>query len=177
MAAGFDIGGEGPHAFETRRRKRVMTLSDDQIRAIRAECERLSTAYAVYLDLHRYADFAALFGESGVLAVGGQLQGQDAIAAAMAQRSDKLRSRHVLTNVLIDVLDAEHATGITYLTLYRYFGDASLVAGPISPFKPAAVGHYTDTFTLTQDGWRFATRELSFAFQNMEYFVRPEKTD
>ena len=154
-----------------------MTLNEDQIRGIRAECERLSTAYAVYLDLHRYAEFAALFGESGVLAVGDQLQGQDAIAEAMAKRSDKLRSRHVLTNVLIDVQDAEHATGVTYLTLYRYVGDASLAARPISPFQPAAVGHYTDAFTLTGDGWRFAKRELSFAFQNMEYFERPEKTD
>lgn len=154
-----------------------MTLNEDQIRGIRAECERLSTAYAVYLDLHRYAEFAALFGESGVLAVGDQLQGQDAIAEAMAKRSDKLRSRHVLSNVLIDVQDAEHATGVTYLTLYRYVGDASLAASPIGPFKPAAVGHYTDAFTLTGDGWRFAKRELSFAFQNMEYFERPEKTD
>ena len=41
------------------------------------------------------------------------------------------------------------------------------------PALLAAVGHYTDAFELTQDGWRFAKRELSFAFQNMEYFMRP----
>ena len=150
-----------------------MRLNDDEIRVIRNECERLSVAYAVYLDMRKYAKFAALFGETGVLAVGGQLQGQEAIAAAMAQRSDKLRSRHVLTNTLIDVQDTEHATGVTYLTLYRDVGDASLNPAPINSFTPAAVGHYTDAFELTQDGWRFAKRELSFAFQNMEYFMRP----
>ena len=153
-----------------------MSLSNDEIRAIRAECERLSVAYAVYIDTRRYAEFAALFGETGILAVGGKLQGQEAIAAAMAQRSDKLRSRHVLTNTLIDVQDAEHASGVTYLTLYRHFGDASLDPGPVSSFSPAAVGHYTDAFVLTSDGWRFAKRELSFAFQNMEYFARPATT-
>jgi len=153
-----------------------MSLSNDEIRAIRAECERLSVAYAVYIDTRRYAEFAALFGETGILAVGGKLQGQEAIAAAMAQRSDKLRSRHVLTNTLIDVQDAEHASGVTYLTLYRHFGDASLDPGPIDSFSPAAVGHYTDEFVLTPDGWRFAKRELSLAFQNMEYFPRPANT-
>ena len=147
-----------------------MTINQDQIRDICIECERLSKAYAVYLDLHRYDEFAALFGESGVLAVGGLLQGQDAIAAAMAKRPDKLRSRHVLTNILIDVEDSCTATGITYLTLYRYLGEESLAAAPISPFAPAAVGHYRDEFTLTADGWRFAKRSLSFAFQNPEYF-------
>jgi hypothetical protein len=153
-----------------------MSLSIDEIRAIRAECERLSVAYAVYIDMRRYAEFAALFGETGILAVGGKLLGQEAIAAAMAQRSDKLRSRHVLTNTLIDVHDAEHASGVTYLTLYRHFGDASLDPGPVSSFSPAAVGHYTDAFVLTSDGWRFAKRELSFAFQSMEYFARPATT-
>ena len=73
-------------------------------------------------------------------------------------------------NTLIDVQDAEHASGVTYLTLYRHFGDASLDPGPINSFSPVAVGHYTDAFVLTPDGWRFAKRELSLAFQNMEYF-------
>ena len=150
-----------------------MELSEENLRHICAECERLSIAYAVFLDMHRYDEFAALFGETGVLGVGGHVQGQVAIAAAMAKRSDKLRSRHVLTNILIDVKDAEHATGITYLTLYRHIGKASLDAAPISPFAPAAVGHYSDEFRLTTEGWRIAKRELTFAFQNMEYFTRP----
>ena len=57
-----------------------MRLNDDEIRVIRNECERLSVAYAVYLDMRKYAKFAALFGETGVLAVGGQLQGQEAVS-------------------------------------------------------------------------------------------------
>ena len=86
--------------------------------SIERECQKLSIAYANYLDLKRYEEFAELFGESGELAVGGLLKGRGEILRSMANRSDKLRSRHVLTNILINVVDEKHATGITYLSLY-----------------------------------------------------------
>ena len=133
-------------------------------------CERLSIAYAVYLDTQRYGEFAALFGDEGVLKVSGRVEGQTAIARAMANRPATLRSRHVLTNILIEPVDQEHATGTTYLSLYRHIGEASLEARPIEPFAPAVVGHYSDQFKLTNQGWRFAYRELHLAFRNPEYF-------
>ncbi len=37
--------------------------------SIERECQKLSIAYANYLDLKRYEEFAELFGESGELAV------------------------------------------------------------------------------------------------------------
>ena len=117
----------------------------------------------------------SFFGESGELAVGGLLKGKREILKSMANRSDKLRSRHVLTNILIDVVDEKHATGITYLSLYRHIGPESLEDQPIGPFGPAAVGHYSDSFTLTDDGWRFSRRDLAFAFQNKEYFEKPKR--
>ena len=103
------------------------------------------------------------------------MKGRREILKSMANRSDKLRSRHVLTNILIDVVDEKHATGITYLSLYRHIGPESLEDQPIGPFVPAAVGHYSDSFTLTDDGWRFFRRDLAFAFQNKEYFEKPKR--
>ncbi len=138
--------------------------------AINRACERLSIAYAIYLDTQRYDEFAALFGDEGVLNVSGRVEGQAAIARAMANRPAKLRSRHVLTNILIEPVDQEHATGTTYLSLYRHIGEASLEDKPIEPFAPAVVGHYSDQFKLTNQGWRFAYRELHLAFRNPEYF-------
>ena len=143
--------------------------------SIERECQKLSIAYANYLDLKRYEEFAELFGDSGELAVGGLLKGRREILKSMANRSDKLRSRHVLTNILIDVVDEKHATGITYLSLYRHIGPESLGDQPIGPFGPAAVGHYSDSFTLTDEGWRFSRRDLAFAFQNKEYFEKPKR--
>jgi hypothetical protein len=88
----------------------------------------------------------------------------------LTQRSDRLRSRHVLTNISIDVVDVDHARGITYLTLYRHIGDESLGDDPIELKGPAAVGYYEDEFVRTADGWRIARRVLRFAFRRADAF-------
>ena len=77
----------------------------------------------------------------------------------------QLRSRHVLTNIFIDVVDADHARGISYLTLYRHVGEESLSPDPITFDGPAGVGHYEDRFVRTDHGWRFARRKLHMAFR------------
>ena len=116
-------------------------------------CERLSTAYALYLDIQRFDEFAGLFGDHGGLAVAGRLEGELAIARAMHDvRPANLRSRHVLTNTFIEPVDQVRAKGTTYLTRYRHFGDERCSDAPIGPFAPVAVGHYSNRFALTQNG-------------------------
>ena len=137
---------------------------------IQRACEALSIAYARAVDFRDYDEFVSLFTEDGVLDVGQPLEGRSAIKAAMEKRSDKLRSRHVLTNIFIDVLDKKNARGISYLTLYRHIGEESLRGDPIDFGGPAAVGHYEDKFVLTDTGWRFASRKLHFAFRNKQQF-------
>jgi 3-phenylpropionate/cinnamic acid dioxygenase small subunit len=148
-----------------------MSDLDDAMRTrIERACERLSIAYANHVDARRYDAFVELFADDAHLNAGGALDGKAAIRRAMARRSDRLRSRHVLTNILIEALDAEHARGVTYLSLYRHVGDESLGVQPVDGFQPAAIGQYDDEFVLTSDGWRFARRELSLAFRNPSAF-------
>ncbi len=137
---------------------------------IERECESLSIAYARHLDYHQYDAFADLFTEAGYLNAGAPLDGREAIRKIMDRRSDRLRSRHVLTNIHIDVIDADNATGISYLTLFRHIGDESLASEPVEFAAPAAVGHYTDQFERTPEGFRFASRVLEFAFKNSAKF-------
>ena len=94
-------------------------MQEQQIRNIKRDCEELSIAYARAIDFRDYDDFIALFAEDAVLDVGRPAHGREAISAAIARRPDNLRSRHVLTNIFTDVVDADHARGISYLTLYR----------------------------------------------------------
>lgn len=128
-------------------------------------CEALSIAYARAVDFRDYEALVALFAEDGVLDTGKPLKGQAAIAAALAHRPDELRSRHILSNIYIDVRSATEARGISYLTLYRHVGPESLKGEPVPFDGPAAVGHYEDRFVNTADGWRFARRKLHFAFR------------
>lgn len=137
---------------------------------IERECEALSIAYARHVDYHDYAAFSDLFTVNGHLHAGTPIDGQEKIRKAMSTRPDKLRSRHVLTNIFIDVLDADTATGISYLTLYRHIGSESLEPAAVVFDAPAAVGHYTDHFERTAEGFRIASRVLEFAFQNPEKF-------
>ncbi len=141
-------------------------MQDDIVKA----CESLSIAYARAVDFRDYDAFAELFAEDGVLDVGRPINGKAAIAKSMTKRPDELRSRHVLTNIFIDVIDEDHARGISYLTLYRHNGKQSLVAGPVPFTGPAAIGHYEDRFVRTAQGWRFERRSLMLAFRNADHF-------
>ena len=144
-------------------------LKDTSVREIREACSELSIAYARAVDFRDYDSFAALFAADGELDAGRLLKGRASIRKAMSRRPDELKSRHVLTNIFIDVVDADTARGISYLTLYRHIGNESLRAGPIEFDGPAAVGHYEDRFVRTPEGFRFARRKLHLAFH------RPDK--
>ena len=90
---------------------------------------------------------------------------------AMAKRAGSLRSRHVMTNHIVDVLDDSRAEGVTYLTLYRQVGEEAPGPEEILPLEgPAAIGHYTDEYVRTPDGWRFQSRVLTFSFLNKAAF-------
>jgi hypothetical protein len=140
-------------------------MTDDQINAIFSECEALSIAYARAVDFRDYDYFVTLFTEDGVLDTGRPLEGRAAIAEALTRRPDELRSRHVISNVFIDVLNEREARGISYLTLYRHIGSESLKGEPIPFDGPAGVGHYEDRFERTDEGWKFKRRKLHFAFR------------
>jgi ketosteroid isomerase-like protein len=131
------------------------------VAAIERACERLVVAYTHLVDGGQAAAVADLFTEDGVWSAGrARYEGRDAIRAAFAQRQALDRtSRHVCTNLAVDVIDADHATGLVYLTLYRFDGD-----GPRTP-EPDLVGDYRDTFVRTAGGWRFATRAATVTFE------------
>ena len=140
-------------------------LDDAERRIIRQDCEALSIAYARAVDFRDYDHFANLFIEEGTLEAGVRLEGKAAIAASLKRRPDELRSRHVLTNIFINVINRDEANGISYLTLYRHVGPESTHSGPITFDGPFGVGHYQDLFVRTGDGWRFKSRVLHMAFR------------
>jgi hypothetical protein len=90
-----------------------------------------------------------------------RFDGQDAIRAAFLRREKSgRRSRHVCTNVAVDVEDEAKATGLCYLTLYRTDAEGTPARGT----TPDLIGVYRDRFTRTEDGWRFASRLTEVTF-------------
>jgi hypothetical protein len=92
------------------------------------------------------------------------MNGIEEIRRGFAQRqaNRKRMSRHVCNNLHIDVLDADHAEGCVYLTLYRHDGEEGRAFSPLE--GPKLVGEYRDSFVRTSAGWRIASREIGVSF-------------
>ncbi|MEE3279985.1 MAG: nuclear transport factor 2 family protein [Pseudomonadota bacterium] len=142
-----------------------LILDNAERRIIRQDCEALSIAYARAVDFRDYDQFVDLFVEEGTLEAGVRLQGKAAIEESIKRRPDELRSRHVLTNIFVNVINRDQANGISYLTLYRHVGPESTRPDPIVFDGPFGIGHYQDLFVRTRDGWRFKSRVLHMAFR------------
>ncbi len=143
-------------------------MDDQKRRNIEDECTKLSIAYARHVDFKEYDQFVQLFAPDGELNVSGRpIRGRDKIAKSVSLRPVDLRSRHVLTNIYINVIDENQAEGLSYLTLYRHTGEGleGDDQGPRIIPGPSSVGHYADKFIRTEEGWRFASRVLHFAFR------------
>ncbi|MGH8260486.1 MAG: nuclear transport factor 2 family protein [Steroidobacteraceae bacterium] len=138
--------------------------------AIEHECMRLVLASLRAFDERDWPAYAGLFAEDGVFiranAPDEPLTGREAIRAALAARPASRLTRHLCTNLEIDVLDAERARGFCYLLLYA--GDASEPETPSG--RPAdriqRIGEYRDTFVLSQGGWRISRREGRLIFHS-----------
>lgn len=134
---------------------------------IEHECQRLQVAYAVTADAGDVEGFVACFSEDGEVRVPGAqpFVGHTAIRASIVQLGSLgVAYRHLITNSLITVQDAESATGICYLLTFNSAAPAD--AGGSRPIDaPGTVGEYHDAFVRTREGWRIRRRELKRVFR------------
>ena len=123
-------------------------MTEDERRAIEADCERLIKHYANLGDAGDWPAVAALYTEDARFArpsqPGAFIEGREAILASFLARAPRAQ-RHVVANVVVEVEDAGHARAFSAIVLYQ--GDAA----PL-------VGTFTDKLVRTGEGWRFAER-------------------
>lgn len=143
-------------------------MTEAEILWIERACAKLVTQYTHWVDFGSAERVAELFASDGVWEVGDtRFEGQDAVRGMLRARQEmsQRRSRHVCTNLDIEVLDLAHARGLVYLSLYRCDlppGTPADALAPVGP--PVAVGQYRDRFVHTEAGWRFAHRRAELAF-------------
>lgn len=129
-------------------------MTEEERRAAEADCARLIALYANLNDAARWEDVAALYAEDGVMvrptAPDAPVVGRAAILAAFKARPPRV-TRHVCSNVVIDVESADEARGESAMLLFT---------GAAEPL----VGSFHDKFVRTVDGWRFAERRGSLLF-------------
>jgi len=123
--------------------------------AIEWECARLISLYALLNDEARWEEVAALYAPDGLMtrptAPEAPIVGREAILAAFKSRPPRT-TRHVCSNIVIDVDDANSARGRSAMLLFT------------AADQPPLVGGFDDRFMLTDEGWRFAERRGYLTF-------------
>ncbi len=118
------------------------------------QCARLVALYANLNDEERWDEVAALYSEDGVMArptaPDALIVGRAAILAAFKARPPRV-TRHICSNIVINVESANAARGRSAMVLYT---DNTV----------SVVGSFDDRFVLTDEGWRFSERRGSLTF-------------
>ena len=116
--------------------------------------------YAELIDGGDFDGIGALFADAVIGADGSTVEwrGAEAITAMYVNGTRRYedgtpRSKHVTTNLIIDVDDARaHATCRSYYTVLQQTDELSL--------QPIIAGRYHDEFERVDDQWRFARRTM-----------------
>ena len=135
-------------------------MTDAERRAIEADCERLIKHYVNLNDAHEWQACTALYTADARMGRPSQpgtfVEGRDAILAAFTARPPRAQ-RHTVSNIVVEVEDAEHARAFSVIVLYQ--GDPA-AAGELPAMSATSplIGWYRDRLVRTPEGWRFAER-------------------
>lgn len=142
-------------------------LDEASRRAIEWDCAKLINRYTLLNDAADWDAVAALYTEDGQMARPSApdqpIVGRSAILATFKNRPARA-ARHVVSNVVVDVLSENEAIAQSVIVLYQ--GTASEDGGlPTRDPKGPLIGTYTDRLRRTADGWLFSERRggLDFA--------------
>jgi hypothetical protein len=137
---------------------------------IERACERIVYAYSRALDLGEMSAAADFFAENGCFArpmtPGLVIQGREAIRAALLTRPKTLLTKHLATNVMIDVVSRDEARGLSYLTMISTTppNDA---CPPYVSAGPLYFGEIKDRFVREGEEWKILERRGSI---QMKFF-------
>ncbi|HME40396.1 MAG TPA: nuclear transport factor 2 family protein [Steroidobacteraceae bacterium] len=147
----------------------TQSLSAAERVEIERACERIVYAYSRALDLGDMSAAADFFAENGSfarpMAPEKVIEGREAIRAALLTRPKTLLTKHLATNVMIEVVSQDEARGLSYLTMISTTpGDA---AAPYVSAGPVYFGELKDRFVRQGGEWKFLERRGSI---QMKFF-------
>jgi SnoaL-like domain len=140
------------------------TLSAAERTAIERACERVVFAYSRALDLGDMSGAADFFAENGSfarpMAPENVIQGREAIRSALLTRPQTLLTKHLATNVMVDVVNRDEARGLSYLTMISTTPPADAAAPHVSA-GPMYFGEIKDRFVREGGEWKILERRGS----------------
>jgi hypothetical protein len=140
------------------------TLSAAERLEIERACERLVHVYSRALDLGDMSAAADCFAEHGSMArpmmPDQVIQGRETVRASLLTRPKTLLTKHLATNVMIDVESRDAARGLSYLTMISTTPPAD-GKPPFVSQGPIYFGEFKDRFVRENGVWKFLERRGS----------------
>ena len=133
-------------------------MDDQQRLLIVIAITELEHRYARFLDFGPGEGAAELFTEDGVYEnIAERFVGRDVLAAHWRELHSRPEIlRHVITNVVVDVIDDDNATSSSY---FMFFNATPGEDVDIAPYEnPVVLGRYDNRLVRTNAGWRFASK-------------------
>ncbi len=95
-------------------------MTRDEERAIEWDCQKVWKQYDYYVDHHEFEKAVKLFTEDVIWTeMGFDLKGREELLEALYAALGNDTLRHVLTNMVVDVIDEDHAEARAYNTITR----------------------------------------------------------
>ena len=127
-------------------------------------CVRLCHDFAWTVDACDYDAFVRLFSTDGAFVRAGQRQvGHASIRAFLDARPADRITRHICTNIRVDMTSPTTATGSC--STLMFLANAPRITPLPVPVSPPVVVDYQDDYVLTGEGWRFKSRTVQIVFQ------------
>jgi SnoaL-like protein len=140
------------------------TLSAAERIEIERACERLVYVYSRALDLGDLSAAADCFAENGSMSrpmmPDQVIEGRETIRASLLTRPKTLLTRHLATNVMIDVESATTASGLSCLTMISTTPPAD-GKPPFVSQGPIWFGEFKDRYVRENGVWKFLERRGS----------------
>jgi uncharacterized protein (TIGR02246 family) len=139
-------------------------VNEIDVLLIERACERVVVDSATFNDRREFAALADLYTDDGVVVRpnGQRIEGRAAIAAAYAAGPPDRVTRHLCSNmrVEVDAPDAARATTVVLIVSGQRSDDPDVAFGVV-PSERHMVGEFADRLVRTEDGWRIAERQAT----------------
>ncbi|MBN9888320.1 nuclear transport factor 2 family protein [Salipiger abyssi] len=133
--------------------------------AIEAECSRLMTTFSLCTDTFDYDRALGLFVPDCTFQRADEVfEGLDGLRFVLNRRNPERITRHIVSNMLIDVKDETTATGQAYALVFGHVG--ALDENGEAPLgAPDSLVIFNGGFTRTDEGWRIKTWRIDLSFR------------
>ncbi len=151
-----------PSAGALAKPKADTPLTEIEAAAIRQSCEDISEQYAQYLDGKDYEKLPTVFAPDGVWEVlGKKMEGREQIREYWKSRTAAWTPTHgrlhQISNQVVTVIDRDHATGRSFVTIYMY----DTPNAEKQSLAPLLIARNDDEYVRTPEGWRIKRRTIT----------------